>query len=309
MWFIDIYLADESCQKTAEQSVKSSRLQKSSSSTGTARHARQSSGANSEDGRRTSGRGFSFGTLGRSRKPPPQYQGEGETVSTAGTGSSPSSGMQRSPSTAPSGNRLSTRLFAFGSNSSSPQVGNHERGKRSISAPLEAQDPNAGATTPPVNSENDTARSSPTPVPRRAAPAPPAAVPAVQSSQMREPTPAEKIGAPDYAGWLRKRSDRYNTWKERYLILKGVHLYILKSPTEDKIKGWVNLSGYKFVSDGSVDRGKYGFKALHETEATHYFSSGDSVVTRNWMKALMKATIGRDYSGELGTTCCAPNVG
>jgi hypothetical protein len=122
-----------------------------------------------------------------------------------------------------------------------------------------------------------------------------------QSTGKRGQTSAEKIGEPDYAGWLRKRSERYNTWKERYLILKGVHLYVLKSPTEDKVKGHINLAGYKFVSDGSVDRGKYGFKALHESEATHYFSSGDSVITRNWMKALMKATIGRDYSGKCRT--------
>ena len=92
-------------------------------------------------------------------------------------------------------------------------------------------------------------------------------------------------------------------WKDRYLILKGAHLYVLKSPNEEKIKAWINLSGYKFISDGSVggigERNKYGFKAIHETQSTHYFSSADSVTTRNWMKALIKATIERDYTSPV----------
>lgn len=116
-------------------------------------------------------------------------------------------------------------------------------------------------------------------------------------------TSAQRIGEPDYAGYLRKRGERYNTWKERYLILKGIHLYILKSPTEEKVKGWINLTGYKFISDGSVggvgERNKYGFKAIHESLPTHFFSSSDPIVTRNWMKALMKATIGRDYTAPV----------
>jgi hypothetical protein len=42
----------------------------------------------------------------------------------------------------------------------------------------------------------------------------------------------EQIGEPDHKGWMRKKGDRYNSWKSRYFVLKGPHLYILKS--EDK---------------------------------------------------------------------------
>lgn len=38
-----------------------------------------------------------------------------------------------------------------------------------------------------------------------------------------------QIGDPDHSGWMRKRGDRYNNWKSRYFILKGQHLYWLKS--------------------------------------------------------------------------------
>lgn len=39
----------------------------------------------------------------------------------------------------------------------------------------------------------------------------------------------EQIGKPDHSGWMRKRGDRYNSWKNRYFVLKGPHLYCLKS--------------------------------------------------------------------------------
>lgn len=39
----------------------------------------------------------------------------------------------------------------------------------------------------------------------------------------------EQIGEPDHFGWMRKRGDRYNAWKLRYFVLKGPHMYILRS--------------------------------------------------------------------------------
>lgn len=39
----------------------------------------------------------------------------------------------------------------------------------------------------------------------------------------------EQIGTPDHSGWMRKKGDRYNTWKLRYFVLKGPHLYCLRS--------------------------------------------------------------------------------
>ena len=39
----------------------------------------------------------------------------------------------------------------------------------------------------------------------------------------------QQIGSPDLDGWLRKKGERYNTWKLRYFVLKGPHLYYLRS--------------------------------------------------------------------------------
>src|SRR5579863_6355527 len=34
-----------------------------------------------------------------------------------------------------------------------------------------------------------------------------------------------QIGRPDHEGWMRKKGGLYNTWKKRYIVLKGPHLY------------------------------------------------------------------------------------
>lgn len=105
-----------------------------------------------------------------------------------------------------------------------------------------------------------------------------------------------RIQPVDLEGWIKKKGERYNSWKPRYLALKGPDLVILRDPRAEKIKGYVNMKGYKVIADENTNPGKYGFKILHETEKPHYFSSEDPILVREWMKALMKSTIGRDHS-------------
>ena len=62
----------------------------------------------------------------------------------------------------------------------------------------------------------------------------------------------EQIGVPDHKGWMRKRGERYNTWTSRYFVLKGPHLYWLKSsnPSVRVASYWVTLVVFTFyVSD------------------------------------------------------------
>ena len=67
-------------------------------------------------------------------------------------------------------------------------------------------------------------------------------------------------------------------------------------PQETKIKGYLNIVGFKVLADENVDPGRYGFRLVHDTEKPHFFSSDEQLVVREWMKALMKATITRDYT-------------
>ncbi|KAF8138820.1 hypothetical protein EV363DRAFT_1580521 [Boletus edulis] len=120
----------------------------------------------------------------------------------------------------------------------------------------------------------------------------------------------EQIGQPDHQGWMRKKGDHYNSWKLRFFIIKGPHLYILRSNSkaETKIKGYVNIVGYKVVADENIDPGRYGFRIVHETDKTHFFSSDEQTVVREWMKAIMKATIGRDYSKPVVSSVNIPTI-
>ncbi|KAL4245817.1 hypothetical protein ABKN59_001635 [Abortiporus biennis] len=120
----------------------------------------------------------------------------------------------------------------------------------------------------------------------------------------------EQIGTPDHNGWMRKKSDRYNTWKLRYFVLKGPHLYCLRSnnKSETKIKGYINIHGYKVLADENADPGRYGFRIVHESDKTHYFSSDEHIVIREWMKALMKATITRDYANPVVSSSNIPTI-
>lgn len=42
----------------------------------------------------------------------------------------------------------------------------------------------------------------------------------------------DQIGRPDHSGWMRKKGERYNSWKLRYFVLRGPHLYYLKSDSK-----------------------------------------------------------------------------
>ena len=127
----------------------------------------------------------------------------------------------------------------------------------------------------------------------------------------------DQIGEPDHSGWMRKKGERYNSWKLRYFVLKGDHMYWLKSnhktvswvsflfmgrlcvlivTQETKVKGFINIVGYKVTYDENVDPGRYGFRIEHDQDKTHYFSSDEKGIVRDWMKAIMKATISRDYT-------------
>jgi hypothetical protein len=52
-----------------------------------------------------------------------------------------------------------------------------------------------------------------------------------------------QIGTPDHAGFMRKKGERYNNWRHRYFVLKGVYLYCLRSDSE-KVSETLLLGGW-----------------------------------------------------------------
>ncbi|OAD79264.1 hypothetical protein PHYBLDRAFT_179049 [Phycomyces blakesleeanus NRRL 1555(-)] len=114
--------------------------------------------------------------------------------------------------------------------------------------------------------------------------------------------------APDMEGWLHKQSDKYRTWNKRWFVLKGYNLFYFKSPTDVRMKGIINLRGYKIILDENIHAGKYSFKAQHDTERTFYFHTDTENSMRAWLKTLIKATISRDYKAPVMSSSTIPTV-
>ncbi|KAI9250163.1 hypothetical protein BDA99DRAFT_523017 [Phascolomyces articulosus] len=113
---------------------------------------------------------------------------------------------------------------------------------------------------------------------------------------------------PDMEGWLNKQGDKYKTWNKRWFVLKGPNLFYFKSPKDVRMKGIINLRGYRIISDETIYAGKYCFKAQHERERTFYFYTDSENIMKAWMKTLMKATIARDYGAPVLSSSTIPTV-
>ncbi|RCI04627.1 polar growth protein [Rhizopus stolonifer] len=105
----------------------------------------------------------------------------------------------------------------------------------------------------------------------------------------------ESFHAPEHEGWLHKQSDKYKTWNKRWFVLKGTNLFYFKSPKEVRMKGIINLRGYRIVTDETIHGGKYCFKAQHESERTFFFYTDSERSMKVWLTVLIKATISRDF--------------
>ncbi|GAN10492.1 conserved hypothetical protein [Mucor ambiguus] len=105
----------------------------------------------------------------------------------------------------------------------------------------------------------------------------------------------EAFQAPEHEGWLHKQSDKYKTWNKRWFVLKGSNLFYFKSPKDVRMKGIINLRGYKIIVDEAIHAGKYCFKAQHDRERTFFFYTDTEESMRVWLKMLMKTTIARDF--------------
>ncbi|KAG9021534.1 polar growth protein, partial [Tulasnella sp. UAMH 9824] len=260
--------------------------------------------ANGSASGKTKGDRLSFfgGTLGKGRKPvPSEYSDTSPTVSSIAEKAHTHRSLSSRLHLGSQGRKNAVRPAP------SPGSGESQSMPSSPAARLDAV-----ATTARTPSGSGGLRkqilSSPpetTPSGRRPAPPPPAPLELEAKPGM---TALDQIGQPDHSGWMRKRGESFNAWKLRYFVLKGPHLYYVKTLNESKIKGYINITGYKVIADENVHPGRYGFRIVHDTEKPHYFSSVEQTVVREWMKALMKATIDRDYSRPVVSSCNIPTI-
>ncbi|KAG2229100.1 hypothetical protein INT48_003203 [Thamnidium elegans] len=113
---------------------------------------------------------------------------------------------------------------------------------------------------------------------------------------------------PDMEGWLHKQGCKYKKWNKRWFVLKGPNLFYFKSPKDVRMKGIINLRGYRIVPDETIQPGKYSFKAQHEEERTFYFYTDIDINMKAWISSLMKATISRDFTAPVLSSSMIPTV-
>ncbi|CAE6528631.1 unnamed protein product [Rhizoctonia solani] len=70
----------------------------------------------------------------------------------------------------------------------------------------------------------------------------------------------------------------------------------------------IRITGYKGIADKNVNPGRYGFRIVHDMAKPHFFSSEEQAVVREWMTALMKATILRNYNDPVRSSCNVPTI-
>ena len=182
------------------------------------------------------------GSLGKSRKPAPRYSTgyvlvENHTIirvdgfepnrSTDREDDDASGKLEREKSTSTSASAFS-RLYHIGDRKSS--ISKHsavELGARQVA--LDKTKSPVASPTKVTKEDKDRAllrkRTSGGDVPRSPVPSPPTKGPGLVQGR----SVLEQIGTPDFNGWLMKKGEHYNTWKNRYCVLKGHNLYWMRS--------------------------------------------------------------------------------
>ncbi|KIJ95518.1 hypothetical protein K443DRAFT_682969 [Laccaria amethystina LaAM-08-1] len=119
-----------------------------------------------------------------------------------------------------------------------------------------------------------------------------------------------QIGEPDHIGWMYKKRDGGNSWKPHHFVLKGQHLFWLKSDSnmETHLEGFVAIVGYKVTMDETLYPGRYGFRIDRDQGKTHFFTSDSVSIIWEWVKAIMKATIARDHTKPVISPCTIPTI-
>ncbi|OAD78237.1 hypothetical protein PHYBLDRAFT_140337 [Phycomyces blakesleeanus NRRL 1555(-)] len=119
--------------------------------------------------------------------------------------------------------------------------------------------------------------------------------------------PTDPNIAPDMQGWLHKQGDKYRTWNRRWFALKGPNLFYYKTK-DGRMKGIINLHGYRVICDETIHAGKYCFKVQHERERTFCFYTDTEIAMKAWVKALMKSTISRNLAAPVMSSSTVPTI-
>lgn len=138
----------------------------------------------------------------------------------------------------------------------------------------------------------------------------------------------ENVTAPDaakdadFSGWLKKRGERSYNWKPRYFVLKGTRLAYFFTDRDASEKNIIDINSHKVLPVDDIlfmGPNRHIFKlvppapgasrALNFTPPkTHYFCAETKEQMRQWVAILTKATIGRDWSTPVISSCTTKTI-
>ncbi|KAK9370230.1 hypothetical protein V1509DRAFT_331748 [Lipomyces kononenkoae] len=145
-------------------------------------------------------------------------------------------------------------------------------------------------------------------------------------------TPHLSAASGEYSGWMSKRGGSgVGSWKTRFFVLHGTRLSYFSSAADQKEKGLIDITAHRVVPikanedklvalyAASTGSGRYCFKLVPPAPGSrkgvtftapriHYFAIDNREDMRGWMNALMKATIDRDDTIPVISSCTTPTV-
>ncbi|KAK9246457.1 hypothetical protein V1506DRAFT_456967 [Lipomyces tetrasporus] len=145
-------------------------------------------------------------------------------------------------------------------------------------------------------------------------------------------SPDQSAASGEYSGWMSKRGGSgVGAWKTRFFVLHGMRLSYFASGADRKERGLIDITAHRVVPikanedklvalyAASTGYGRYCFKLVPPAPGSrkgvtftaprvHYFAVDNREDMRGWMNALMKATIDRDDSVPVISSCTTPTV-
>lgn len=149
---------------------------------------------------------------------------------------------------------------------------------------------------------------------------------------IRSITPDEAIKDADFSGWMFKRGNlSIGSWKHRFFTLHKTRLSYYVATSDSKEKGLIDITSHRVlpateaedklsaVYAASAGYGRYCFKIVPPApgsrkgltftqQKVHYFAVETKEEMRNWMSALMKATIELDETVPAISSCSTPTI-
>ncbi|KAK7205529.1 hypothetical protein BZA70DRAFT_161928 [Myxozyma melibiosi] len=145
-------------------------------------------------------------------------------------------------------------------------------------------------------------------------------------------TPSSAAATAEFSGWMSKRGGSgVGVWKNRFFTLHGTRLSYFATNDDQKERGLIDITAHKVVPvkanedrlvslyAASTGAGRYCFKLVPPAPGarkgvtftapkTHYFAVDSREDMRLWMNALMRATIDRDDTVPVISSCTTPTV-